>query len=59
MGNLYVANRGTGEILKSVDGVISVFLAGLSIPQEIAFDASGKLYVVNYGGGQGVVSVLQ
>lgn len=58
-GGFYIANRGDGTISKTVAGVRSTFATGLVVPQEMAFDASGTLYVVNYGGGQGVISFVR
>ena len=58
-GSLYVANRGSGDVVRTVNGVMSAFTSGLSTPQEIAFDAAGRLYIVNYGNGQGVSSVVR
>jgi sugar lactone lactonase YvrE len=45
-GNLFVANHGTGEILKfAPDGTKSVFASEIKSPYGLAFDSNGNLFV--------------
>jgi hypothetical protein len=51
--DLYVSNFGNGTISKvsTTDGSVSTFASGLSNPEGLAFDSSGRLYVALQSGG--------
>lgn len=51
MGNLFVANAGSNQVLKYGPGLqqIGVLGIGLSKPTKLAFDSFGNLYVTNAG----------
>jgi len=54
VGNLYVLNRGTNEILRvgPTGGVATVFVSGLpGLPLGITFDSNGNLLVGDFDGG--------
>src|SRR5438128_4681098 len=47
-GNLFVADSGTGTILKfTPEGTRSTFASGLNAPIGLAFDVAGNLFVAD------------
>ena len=59
LGNLYVASAGGGVITKftPVGGQLfaapTLFASGFVVPVELGFDASGRMFVTDLGGGVG------
>ncbi len=50
-GNLFVADSGTGTILKfTPEGNESTFASGLKEPNDLAFDGKGNLFVADFYG---------
>jgi chitobiase/beta-hexosaminidase-like protein len=57
MGNLFVADQGSGNIFKfTPDGGRSTFASGLGSPFDLAFDSAGNLFVTDWGGSGGHIS---
>ena len=49
-GNVYVANVGSGQVVKvSPGGNVSTVATGLSSPQGLAFDGAGDLFIADSG----------
>ncbi len=49
-GNVYVANSGSGQIIKiTPDGAASVLASGLTDPRSVAVDSAGYVYVAEAG----------
>jgi sugar lactone lactonase YvrE len=52
-GDLFIGDRGTQRIMRvpAAGGAASVFAVGVGLPLAVAFDQTGKLFVVNFSAG--------
>jgi large repetitive protein len=51
-GNAYIANSGSGNVVKIRNGSQSTTGSGLSVPTDVAVDGSGNIYIVDSGNQQ-------
>ncbi len=51
-GNLYIANSGSGNVVKSSGGPPNTVVGGLSSPSGVAVDGGGNVFVADTGNGQ-------